>query len=346
MLRLPVLLLGLLPALVFGVDNGVLFEQIDAAPLRIELAGPLKVIALDDDPEPPWRPGTLVRLGTDERYAVSLKPRGKSRRKRSNCSFPPLWIRMNKADVKNTGFAGHHRRKLVTHCEALTRPGRDTSKVWIEMLSYRALNLLTERSLRVQPLLITYRDTADPEQTYDHPGFLLEHKRELARRLELKVVDGNRLPLGQLEPTHSSLVALFNLLIGNTDFSLTQGPPGDDCCHNSVPLQDATGTVYPIIYDFDNTGLVDPRYAAPSEALRIRTVKTRLYRGYCRHNPELAANLELFAAKRSAIEALFSEHPEIRSAEKGRIARYLRQFFERYEPGRRAEARLTRACLG
>ncbi|MEM1434543.1 MAG: hypothetical protein AAGG11_10850 [Pseudomonadota bacterium] len=342
-----VLLLGLWAALARGGTAApLLFDRINAEPLRVELAAPLQAIARDSDPEPESRPGTLTLLDSEERFAVALKPRGKSRRKRSNCSFPPLWVEMKKADVKGTSLAGHHRRKLVTHCEALTRRGRDSSKVWIEMLAYRALNLLTDYSFRVQPLRITYRDTARPEKTFDHPGFLIEHKRELARRLDLRPVDGNRLSLSTLAPTHASLVTLFNLLIGNADFSILQGPPGDDCCHNSVPLMAADGSTYSIIYDFDNTGLVNPRYAMPSEALRMRSVKKRVYRGYCRHNPELAANLAAFAGRQAAIEALFSEHPEISRAEKKRIGRYLQQFFNTYTLDLSQRSRLERACLG
>lgn len=320
-------------------------DYADLAPLHLELSGPLAALARDRSPDPERRPATL-RLEDGTTFEVTLKPRGKSRRQRSNCRFPPLWLRFEKDAIDQTLFAGHHRRKIVTHCQALTASSRDQSKVWLEMLAYRSLNLLTERSLRVKPLLIAYRDTAAPNKTYRHAAFLIEHKKELAQRVDLQATKADKVRRSSLDGAHANLAALFNLLIGNPDFSLTQGPADDDCCHNSVPLTAADGRVYPILYDFDNTGLVNPRYATTPNNLDLRSVRQRVYRGYCRHNDHIADGIGRMVAARSEIELLFNTHPLISSAEKKRATKYLGAFFNQYVESGDQQRRLVKRCLG
>lgn len=331
-----------------AADPGRLFSDNFQAmtPLTIEISGPLKALARDDAAEPQARAGTLTLLEGGATFDIALKPRGKSRRKRSNCRFPPLWLEFNKNDIPGTLFEGRHRRKLVTQCVALAARKRDASKVWLEMLAYRSLNLLTEHSLRVQPVQITWRDSATPNKTYQHAGFLLEHKKELARRTGLTISKVDQVSLNALDPSHANLAALFNLLIGNPDYSVRSGAPGDDCCHNSVPMQDADGLLLPIIYDFDNTGLVNPRYATTPDNLNLGSVRQRLYRGYCRHNSAIAENIEQLVAKRAAIESLFSEHPDVSRSEKKRVASFLKAFYARYTEASDQQRRLHKRCLG
>lgn len=317
----------------------------NAEPIAVTLTGPWQALARDRQPEPEYRDASLTLDAGGPRLALQSRPRGKSRRKTANCRFPPLWLRFDKAAIAGTRFAGHHRRKLVTHCSALHRPTKDPSKVWLEMQAYRSLNLLTPRSFRVQPLALTYIDTDRPERPASHPGFLIEHKRELAARLALQPFKEEQVARTALDAEHSALVALFNMMIGNPDFSLARGPAGDDCCHNSVPMMDAQGTVYSVPYDFDNTGLVNPHYAAAPDSIKIRNVRQRVYRGYCRHNAALGPAIEKVLAQRAAIESLFAEHPGIRAKEQARISRYLAAFFDD-ELSPAGQRKLQERCLG
>src|SRR5690606_26257310 len=98
----------------------------------------------------------------------------------------------------------------------------------------------------------------------------------------------------QLDTEQASLVAVFEYLIGNTDFSMVHGARDDDCCHNIVPFS-REGQDYLIIpYDFDFSGLVNAAYASPNPELPIRSVTRRLYRGLCEQNPYLESSLGKF----------------------------------------------------
>lgn len=313
-------------------------------PLPVQLTGPFKKLAADRNPEPEEHAGNLVLSNSNTAFDIALQPRGKSRRRPENCRFPPLWLKFKKDQVRDSVLRGHHKRKLVTHCRRL-RSKPEGSKVWLEMLAYRTLNLLSDTSYRVAPLQITYIDSDDPEQTYTHAGFLIEHKKELARRLDLKAKKRDRVPHAQLDQDYSALVAVFNLFIGNPDFSVSKGPAGESCCHNTVPFENAAGQIRSVPYDFDNTGLVRPRYASVSDQLSITSVTQRIYRGYCRHNAGVAAAIAQLVEARATIEALFDTHPDISKSEKQRALRFIDRFYDRYSSAK-GQARLQGRCLG
>ncbi|MGI9324049.1 MAG: hypothetical protein ACR2PZ_02440 [Pseudomonadales bacterium] len=323
-----------------------LFASDNLEPLQVRITGPLRAIARDRASEPEERSGTLALLDDAQSFSVTLRPRGKSRRDPNHCRFPPMWVKFDKGEVKRSALAGHHRRKLVTHCKRLKTENSDDSKVWLEMLAYRTLNLLTETSFRVQPLLITYEDSDKPGKTYRHAGFFIEHKKELARRLDLQLDDLSAVPIPSLDPDYTALAALFNMFIGNPDFSARHGPADDNCCHNTVPFTVKPGVVRSVPYDFDNTGLVFPPYATTSERLRIKSVAQRIYRGYCQHNASIAASMALFVDKRGAIEELFQTYPGISKSERKRVLKFVARFFERYATPEGQKQHITQRCMG
>ena len=85
--------------------------------LDFSLHGPFNTIARDKDEAPQLRAGTLSVVGEggeEQIYNVELEPRGKSRRDRAVCQFPPLWVHFDKEEVKGTLFKKQNKLKLVT----------------------------------------------------------------------------------------------------------------------------------------------------------------------------------------------------------------------------------------
>jgi hypothetical protein len=80
--------------------------------------------------------------------------RGKSRA--VACQFPPLLLNFPAKELGGTWFDGENRLKLATHCEQNEAFERYQA---IEYTAYRVLNLLTDTSLRVRPVEVTYYDT-------------------------------------------------------------------------------------------------------------------------------------------------------------------------------------------
>jgi hypothetical protein len=104
------------------------------------------------------------------------------------------------------------------------------------------------------------------------------------------------------------------------------------------------GPVFPVPYDFDWTGLVDPPYAVPHPMIPIRRVRDRYFWGLCRFEEELAPVFESFNQNRDSIYALFENEPRLRERYRKRTTEYLDDFFEIInEPGR-VRSRILRTC--
>jgi hypothetical protein len=136
-------------------------------------------------------------------------------------------------------------------------------------------------------------------------------------------------------------------MIGNTDWSVLKGPGTENCCHNGEligPSGSDTGWVV-LPYDFDQSGLINARYALPSDKLPIRSVRQRMYRGFCSSNAHLESTIALFIEKRSAIEQLFIDSPNGAKTHKAALD-YLDRFFQIVNDPEKLRHELLDHCRG
>ena len=206
-------------------------------------------------------------------------------------------------------------------------------------------NRISPASFRIRPLDITYIETDNDNHKTTHPGFLIEPEEMLAARLGAKPTNVTAITPEQLEPVQANLVEVFQYLAGNTDFSMVRGPAGEHCCHNIVLLAPPSGPLLPVPYDFDATGVVDPPYAAPALSLHIRDVRQRLYRGYCRPAPALAATLATFRAARADIYALFRGDARLHPGAIDSATTYLDGFYAVIDQPAALQAKVVARCL-
>lgn len=292
-------LFALWPAAVIG-DGPPLFDADE--PLEITIEFPLRDLMRQaaDRPVVDGLASYTNASGEVSSLAVKISTRGRSRL--AVCRFPPLALSVKKKAAEGTIFEGQKSLKIVTHCRS--------SPVYRGYLVqeygiYRAFNVLTETSFRVRLLNVTYRDSANPEFEIAEQAFFIESIGDVASRngMQRKRVSGTA--IAQLDAAYAALSAMFQFMIGNTDWSVRRSPAGSDCCHNGRVLglagEDSGWKVIP--YDFDQAGLVNAEYAAPAEQLRLRSVRQRLWRGRCSHNAELDAVVALFNDRRAAIES-------------------------------------------
>ena len=97
-----------------------------------------------------------------------------------------------------------------------------------------------------------------------------------------------------LDPQHTTLVALFQYLIANTDFSPVAALDNRDCCHNSKLIVQRDRT-FAVPYDFDMSGLVNAGYAGPNPIVQNFNVRKRVYLGHCTEEAVMRDALEQFA---------------------------------------------------
>lgn len=247
---------------------------------------------------------------------VDLRTRGIFRLKQ--CAFPPLRLDFPTSRVKGTTFAGQDKMKLVTHCRGAQMPYEQN--ILHEYAIYRIFNVLTERSLRARLVHVTYRDSTGRDQPLTRYGILLENEAQLAQRLGDTVITSTSVHDLLAEPDHGTLLAVFQYLIGNTDWSIWG-------LHNITILRDTSGGLFAIPYDFDFAGVISAPYAVPAPQLGIKTVRERVYRGFCQPDSVLQPVLARFRAVKDSIYAEYRAVPDLNPREVKDALGYFDDFY-------------------
>ena len=251
-------------------------------------------------------------------FNAKVKLRGKFRR--SICSFPPLKIKFKKDDLSEAGFKGAYNTfKLVTHC--LESKYEANQNVLKEYLSYKMYNEISDNSLRVQLAQITYIDTGDSNRRIVRYGFLIEKKSELASRLIGSKKEDLYNPVPELLSMKEEVtMATFQYMIGNDDYSIDMG-------RNVFYVEKACGTLTPIAYDFDFSGLVSASYASPNSDFSLPTIKDRIYLGKI-YDVEVCHEVaEHFIDKKEVLVKLIRKQKGLSSFNKAEITEYLNTFY-------------------
>jgi len=319
-----------------------LFESNDL--LRVRIEAPFTSIMKDRESDE-YRDGSIRLIdstGTEESFDLKIRTRGNFRRKASHCHFAPLRINFRKKQVNDSLFQGQDKLKLVTHCE---NSGKEYEQsLLLEYLAYRMFNQLTDLSFRVRLLLVDYADTERDGYTRTRYGFLIEHDKELSRRIGMEMATVEAVTAEELDQHQSALFSAFQYLIGNTDFSAVRGAADATCCHNAVLFQGADERLVPVAYDFDQAGLVDSPYAAPNPDLPIKDVKQRLYRGFCSYSEFIDDAVRLAVEQRSNIEQLFEEQDGLLTTPRRAALRYIDEFYDRVSSPSNMERYLIEDC--
>ncbi len=329
-----VLLAALLVPPAQASDRLPLFR--DDSILKAVLTAPISQTYAQKDQEVRiYMPGSWTHVdenGDIQRFDVSIRTRGLFRRE--YCELPPLQLNFKKKQVVDTLLDGQNKLKVVAPCRhgALWQ-----EKVIFEYLAYRTLQILTDASFSTRLIRLSYIDTDENRQPWTDLVFVIEDDDDMARRLGLVKLGVVENRFDQLDRPATALAELFQLLIANNDYSVLQGPEGRPCCHNAEILapRDDADTRIPVPYDFDMSGLVNTKYAAPPSHIPIQYVRTRYYRGLCHPAGVLENAVQHVQAKREEILDLYrnTELLEPRSREK--TLRYIEGFFEILdEPGK------------
>ncbi len=324
-------------------DVDPLFRSQDA--LDVRLVAPINAIKRERSDEEELD-GTLRWTEADGReveVAVKIRARGNYRRRRDTCPFPPLRLNFKTSEVEDTLFDEQDKVKLVSHCR--DGSSRYEQAVLREWLTYRMFNAMTDLSYRVRLLRITYEDSDRSRQMDPEYAFFIESKERLSARTGLSIVEIERSSVDDLDPAYTNLTSIFQYMIGNTDFSPIAGAEGEICCHN-VHLYSDGDRIYPILYDFDMSGMIDAPYSSPNPKFNLRNVKQRLYRGRCAFNAHLPDTIQAFKDRRDALYALVGADQHIHKNTRRALTKYLDSFFAVIDSAKNIDRKIIRACLG
>lgn len=248
---------------------------------------------------------------------ILINARGHMRR--SICYMPPL--KLNFHNTTSPKLSALNSLKLVGAC----RWGDDYQQLLLkEYLVYKMYNLLTEKSFRVRLCNITYEDTKDKKKPATQYAFFVEDIDAMAKRNRCKEWKGAKLHTETTDRAQMTMLAIFEYMIGNTDWSVTGA-------HNIkliVSKKDSTARPYAVPYDFDYSGLVNAEYAVPEPQLGIENVTQRLYRGFPRTIEELNAVLAVYNSQKENIYALINGFEPLSNQNKKQMIRYLDDFYK------------------
>ncbi len=333
------LIAALLPAGgAYAVENGLFATS---EPLVLRLEAPFSAIK-GTRSKPQYMDGKLKleEGGVEKAFDVRIRLRGHSRME--VCDFPPLLLNFKTSELKGSVLDGENKLKLVTHCKATTTYDQ---YLRLEYLSYRALNLLTDMSLRARPLTVTYYDTERQREVDVRPALFIEAEDSFAERKGLTQVELQRIEPKQYDREALGLLNIFEYFIGNTDWAATAGPQGSACCHNIVPYQRPDGVLVPVPYDFDSAGIVNTPYALPNERLKINSVRQRLYRGTtCESLADFEPRFVKFDAVKPQLLELFSTSSGLDKRNAASATDYIDQFFEMRSDPKKVERAFRSGC--
>ena len=303
-----------------------LFQSLE--PLRLTINAPFNSIHRDRGDDREYQPATMLITDNNGQQAaldLEIRVRGKFRARKDICQNPPLRLNFKRNSLDNTVFEGEDKLKLVVQCK---NSDAYEQYLYLEYLNYRVYQLFTDNSLRVRMATVTYYDTERERDLGTRPAFFIEDEDLMGERTGMTQVKADRLRPADYDAENLNLVALFQYFTGNTDWSAFSGPAGDECCHNIIPYSRGSGPMVPVPYDFDSTGMVDASYAQVADALPIRNVRQRLYRGVCQADNILQANVARFREKENEIRALFANQAGLSDRTLSSALNYVDLFYE------------------
>lgn len=254
--------------------------------------------------------------GQELQYDLKLRPRGKFRRR--VCDFPPVKLKFPKKQLLSEGYNKHNDLKLVTHC--LEDKFEGNENVMKEYLAYLLYNELSPNSFQVQLVKITYKDTSNKYGKIKRYGFLIEDTDEMAERLNGDECDCIGSSLGNLVDKDENLMSIFQYMIGNEDWSTKMA-------RNLKMVKRNDGSIIPVPYDFDFSGLVDASYALPNADYNLVSVKDRFFMGREVDSSILGSNIFLVKNKKKELYRLVERFKYLSFEGKEEILAYLDTFY-------------------
>ncbi len=266
---------------------------------------------------------------------IKLRSRGEFRRK--FCDMPPIMLNFDLDDSTNDDFHNINKLKMVTVC-----PEGKTEYLLKEFLTYKLYSVLTPESYRVRLLRVNYVNTARQGQELTDFAFVIEPVELLARRIESVEVKTTNLSQKNVKPELMDRVAIFNYMIGNTDWSVP-------IAHN-VQLFAQYNSEHPdlaviVPFDFDFAGIVNTHYAAPFHTLNINSIRERQYIGMCRDKDTFLKALAEFSDHKDDFYKVINEFPWLDVRSKEDMIYYLDGFFEDLRKAEAMARTLLQECL-
>lgn len=264
---------------------------------------------------------------------LKAKTRGNFRRNSQNCIYPPILLNFPRKEAKPSLFQQQDKLKLVVPC-------RGEDYVIREYLVYKLYNLLTPKSYKARLVHVTFDDMEKKRATTLY-GILLEEDEQMAERNKMQIVEKKMLP-GESTETETFLkMAVFQYMIGNTDWSVPYQ-------HNIRTIAfDSLSVPYVVPYDFDHAGIVDASYAVPAEQLALSSTRERRFRGYCITDIKaFDETIATFNRLKNDFYKVYADCPLLDKRYIAATTKFLNQFYETINDPKKVKIAFSYPCKG
>jgi hypothetical protein len=260
-------------------------------------------------------PGTLT-TASGQMFGIEVRPRGKYRRR--TCDVPPLKMKFRKKELKALGLDTLNEIKIAVPC--FDDPESETLLLR-EYVAYRMFERLNpDCSVRARLVHITFHDKHIEKTRAPVYGLLIEHEEQVAARLDGDLVEYYNLPPDSINAEQAALNALFQFMIGNTDWAISE-------VRNVYCLKPHKGGKICVIpFDFDFSGLVNAPYAIPSSHTGLKNVRERLLLADGIPDASLQQALQVFRETQSALVGL-CQGAFLSEKSSGYMKEYIEKFF-------------------
>lgn len=304
---------------------------------NITLETQVEKLLLNKSDNKTWRPATMVYKDTKQMtraVEVEIRPKGHARRK--ICDMPPLKIRFGTEFLKSEGLDTSVRvLESVLTCK---NESPYEQYVLREYASYRLYNILTDKSLRAHLLQLDLREKRARTTSSTGYAFFIEPEEVIAKRLKGRKREPRILSPNGIQPVSLDQLALFELMIGNTDWAISNR-------HNiNTLLLPGDSLLTAVPYDFDYAGLVNTDYAVPGKGVNIPTVRTRYFKGPCRDAATWEATIKVFEAKKSEMLAFCTDFQAFEKSSRKHVIDYIEDFFELLADPNKRKSKILEHC--
>jgi hypothetical protein len=303
--------------------------------MELTLRCDMKTLNKDRGDDSQYYPATIQYQADQNTISIpiKIKTRGHFRKMPSNCKYPPILLNFAKSTTpKNSVFVGQDKVKLVTPC-------RGDEFVIHEYLVYKLYNLITPKSFRARLVKVIYQDTVKNKSSDPYYGVLLEEEKQMAKRNLSNSMEKIGLRPESTQKEHFLKMAVFQFMIGNTDWSVQY--------QQNIKLiyDDSTSIPITVPYDFDHAGIVRAPYANPAPELQMSSTLQRRYRGYC--IPEMnqfTEVIETFNQLKDDFYAIYDGNPLLSSGYQKQTLKFLDKFYETINDPEKAQEAFTYPC--
>jgi len=277
----------------------------------------------------------LLKKENGDTMHLELKCKTRGHMRLDICSYPPLKLKFPKSELTKRSLLEMNEVDLVHPCQ-----NGDAYDQYLlrEYLAYKLYQLVSPVAYNVQLVNIHYENPDHTEAFESTLGFLVENEEELVMRLKGRSSQVAVMSERAIDHGAFLRVTLFEFMIGNTDWYIQTR-------HNlDFIVVPGYNLMVPVPYDFDYSGLVGAPYAAHHETLKLPTVVTRYYQGWCETEEDVNNMLKVFIDNKEKILAMPAEIQGMseRSVEYARS--YLEEFFTIIENPKKLQNNIIKHC--